>query len=129
MKHRIQEALCGLASLAYQTRYVIYGTSEEYVLPEELLDSARSIIETTLKSKILIKSLNSDEARELSRLLTTLRGLQNDIPLNDPSVSNYDLILKNPSWLEARHLAEKALKVLGCDLTDWERKEGVGSEN
>jgi hypothetical protein len=124
MKHRIQEALCGLASVAYQTKYIIPGTSEEYVLPEELLDSACSIIETTLKSKILIKSLKGDEARELSILLTTLRGLQGDIPLDDPTVSNYDLILTNPSWLKARNLAQEALEVLGCNLADWERKEG-----
>jgi hypothetical protein len=129
MKHRIQEALCRLASVAYQTRYVTHGTSEEYVLPEELLDSTCSIIETTLKSDILIQSLKNDEAQELSHVLTVLRRLQKDIPLNEPTVSNYDLIQKNASWLKARNLAQKALEVLGCNLADWERKEGVGSKN
>jgi hypothetical protein len=124
MKHRIQEALCELASVAYQSKYVIHGTVEEYVLPEELIDCACSIIETTLKSKSLIKSLNSEEVRELFRLVTTLRGLQKDIPLNDPTVSNYELIQSNPSWLKARNLAQKALDVLGCNLADWERTEG-----
>jgi hypothetical protein len=125
MKHRIQEALGRLASVAYQTKYIIHGTTEEYVLPDELLDSACSIIETTLNSEVLRKSLSQNELRELSVLLIKLRELQQKVPFNEASVSNYELVHENSSWLEVRSLAQKALEVMGHDLDKCEQKDDL----
>jgi hypothetical protein len=125
MRHRIQETLCRLASVAYQTKYIIHGTAEEYVLPDELLDSACSIIETTLNSTVLSKSLSQYEVQELSTLLTKLRKLQQQIPFNQAGVSNYELVQKNPSWLEASNLARRGLEMMGYDLSECEQEDDL----
>jgi hypothetical protein len=122
MRHRIQEALSRLASAPYQMKYIVHGTSEEYVLPEDLIDSASSIIQTTLSSSILRKSLSQSEQQELFALLTRLRELEKKIPFNDESVSNYDLVQNNPFWGEARSRSKEFLEAAGWNLRDWERQ-------
>jgi hypothetical protein len=109
-----------MASAAYQTKYVVHGTVDGYVLPDELLDSACSSIETALGSKVLRGSLTETEATELAVILSRLRELEKQIPFNQPSVSNSEL-LENPFWQDARDLARKGLGVMGSDLEECER--------
>jgi hypothetical protein len=65
--------------------------------------------------------LTDIEQHQLSRLLGHLRKLEKEIPFNDETVSNYDLVMRNPSWLEASKLAREYLGMMHIDLDGWEK--------
>ncbi len=121
MKKRIQDALARVASVAYQMKYIVHGTTQEYVLPDELLDFTCSLIETALSSSTLRESWTETERDQLSRLLGHLRKVEKEIPFNDERVSNYDLVARNPCWLEASKLAREYLEMTHFDLHGWEK--------
>ena len=122
MRRRILESLSGLASFEYQMKFIVHGTKEEYVLPDELVDSACSEIETTLNSDELRVSLTPLEQKVFSELVIRLRELHKFVPTNDPSVSNMELITGNTNWQELRERSRIALIQMNWDLEKWERE-------
>ena len=120
MRNSIQRALACLASHAYQRRYIVEATAHQYVLPDEMLDSACSLLDVTLKSELLSRSLSERERQCLAEALTRFRDLQNRIPFADAAVSTEDLIERDADWLAVRAIATECLKTMGCEAERWD---------
>jgi hypothetical protein len=116
MRRRIEESLARLASRSYQRRFISEATLDEYVLPDEMLDSAASILETTLNSKTLSRSFSEAELRSMEEALARFRDLQKDIRFDDPEFS----VERDQGWVVVREVANDCLSVLRLDLERWE---------
>lgn len=123
MRRRIEENLARLASRAYQRRFINEATADEYVLPDEMLDSTSSLLEATLQSAILSRSFGDAERRCVEETLTGFRHLQKQIQFDDPEFS----VERDQDWMAVREMATQCLGILGFDLEHWEAKN-VGDD-
>src|SRR5207244_3414798 len=95
------------------------GTSDEYVLPEELVESACSLVRLVLRGpEILRGRLTRNEIESLEVFLANVERI--DIP---SGLSAQQLIETNESWCAMRREASECLERLGISLSEWERKE------
>jgi hypothetical protein len=107
----IHRALAPLASLEVQKRYIVDETRDEYLLPNELLNSA---INTLFEQK----AVKFDETQSLRELKEAIRAC--DIP---EGMSNSELILRYEPWIKVRETSKKYLSEIGFDLQAWEEHE------
>ena len=117
---RIFDMLARLASLLYQQKFIIDGARDEYVLPDQLLSEVISYMNTMLSNQKLSGAFNEKQLKELFDLLQELERLSGQVPFDDETVSNEELILRNKYWIDVRSLASIYLKKNGFDLKNWE---------
>ena len=106
----IYKALAPLASLEVQNKYVVKGTKDNYLLPEDLLNTAINALFEQQTVKI-------DETEALEELQKAIRTC--DIP---EGMSNTELILGYEPWIKVRETSKKYLLEIGFDLKAWEKK-------
>jgi hypothetical protein len=101
--------LAPLASLKEQEKYIVHGTKDEYLLPEELLERAWNLL-----------AERTDIALPASENLAHLRAAVEvcDVP---EEVSNEQLVRQYEPWLEVRARAKAYLEEIGFDLEAYER--------
>src|SRR5688572_26214687 len=104
--NRIEKALAPLALLKVQQRYIVDGTKNEYLVPEELLESASAALED--------QSITS----ELSAVKAALAAC--DLP---ESISASQLVSEDAPWCALRSAAKTYLIATGFDLERWEAHE------
>jgi hypothetical protein len=103
---RIEKALAPLASLKVQHRYIIEGTKDEYLVPEEMLNSAFSELS------------RQQLTPELANVHRALRAC--DLPAD---LTATQLVYQYAPWLQLREAARSYLKASGFDLEAWEGNE------
>jgi hypothetical protein len=101
--------LAPLASVKEQEKYIVHGTKDAYLLPEELLERAWNLL-----------AERKDIALPASKHLAPLRDAVDacDVP---EEVSNEQLVRSYEPWLKVRALAQACLKEMGFDLEAYER--------
>ncbi len=109
--------LARLASLPYQMRFIVSGTSNEYVLPEELLEVAENRLALALASQ---GNLSEEQRGALNRLRRVMEAEGRSIPFDDQSMSNLDLVERNEAWRRIRTEAAQCLELFQFDLKAWE---------
>ena len=107
----IHKALAPLASLEAQNRYIVKGTKDAYLLPEDLLNTA---INTLFEQQ----AVAFDDTGALKELKEAIRAC--DIP---EGMSNSELILCYEPWIKIRETSKKYLSEIGFDLQAWEKSE------
>jgi hypothetical protein len=122
VRRRIEETFARIASRSYQHRFISEATREEYVLPGEMLDSAASLVDNTLRSKVLSQSLSDSERQCLEMALHEFRRLLEGNPFDDPEFSTEN----DQRWITVRKVANRCLHVLEFDLERWETENGLG---
>ena len=111
MKDRLIKALTRLASKQYQNLYMVHGTAEEYVLPEDLIEDVASLCQLAAKSHHRIV-FTSDEHTVLESMLIEISKLDSDF-WDEIGNNNLEyLVHKNPTWSDLRLLAEHTLNAL-----------------
>jgi hypothetical protein len=118
---RIFDILARLASLLYQQKFIIDGTKDEYVLPDQLLGEVISYMHTMFSNPQLSGAISNEQLDSLAGLLQELERLSCKVPFEDESVSNKDLVLQNQYWIDIRNLASGFLERNGFDLPGWEK--------
>jgi hypothetical protein len=103
---RIEKVLAPLASLRVQRRYIVEGTKDEYLVPEEMLNSALSEL---------------SHQQLTPELASVHRALQACDPPSHLSASQ--LVYEYAPWLQVRESAYSYLKAKGFDLEAWEGNE------
>lgn len=111
MKNRLRIALGRLASIEYQKRFGLGSDPNNYILPEEIIDSATGIVETILGSKLLSKNFTDSSIHALNDFFINSDRLVNMIPFDD--IKNDDIIFHNPEWIELRRRAQNCLNSIG----------------
>lgn len=118
MKERLMKALLRLASKRYQDLYMVHGTSEEYVLPEDLIEDVASLCELATK-KHYRAIFKDDEYAAIKLMLFKVRDLDSNF-WDEVGDSNLEhLVDKNPIWSNLRLSAEAALNAFGVGASNF----------
>jgi len=107
MRKRLYEALSDLASLDFQMKYCVNATPEEYMLPEEMVESAISTIETVLSSDKQRTSYGDSELEALRGFIKLAKERFEALDIANQSVQN--LILRDSNWSGIRQAAATCL--------------------
>jgi len=107
----IHKALAPLASLKVQNRYIVKETKDEYLLPEDLLNTA-------INNLFEQQAVTFEETEAFEELKEAIRAC--DIP---KGMSNSDIILGYKPWIRVRETSKKYLLEIGFDLQAWEKDE------
>ena len=121
MKDKLIKALVRLASTQYQDLYMVHGTTEEYVLPEDLIEDVSSLCQLATKNhyRTIFKS---DEHTALQSMLIEIRSLDSDF-WNEVGNNNLEhLVYENPIWSNLRLLAEHVFNALGVSASNFSPK-------
>src|SRR5262249_39840612 len=113
MKKRIVDSIARLASLELQRRFIVNGTIDRYLLPEELLEEAISVLKLTA-ANLDCRALVSDQ--EMTCIVSLLQFLEVEspkLPIEETQFSNAELIEQNESWLTIRNKAMECLTTFG----------------
>lgn len=120
MKSTLLKVITPLASLKYQRRYIVHGDRDEYVLIEELIDSAIGTITTVLKNTRFSQSLSQEQLESIKLLFEKLEENSEQIPINDTSVSTEEVVERSVGLSVIRDQAVQCLRVFDYDLSSWE---------
>ncbi len=107
----LHKALAPLASLEVQKRYIVNGTKDNYLLPEDLLNAAINVLFEQ-------QALKFEETETLGELKEAIRCC--DIPDN---LSGSDVVFGYKPWAKVREASQKYLLETGFDLQTWEKHE------
>ena len=107
----IHKTSAPLASLKVQKRYIINGTKDEYLLPEELLGSAINVLFEQ-------KGIVFEENEALNKLKKAIRSC--GIP---DKITNSEIVLNYKPWKKVRELSKDYLLKIGFALEAWEKNE------
>lgn len=115
MRTRICKEMSRLASAHYWGKYVSSGTREEYVLPEEMIDSVVQSIVAVRGSNDLSREFTNEELGAIEVLLNTLRKATEEYRIG----ANASEACRQPA---VQHIlqdaATRCLHVFGVTLED-----------
>jgi hypothetical protein len=128
MRNDVLDAVAWLASVDAQRRYIAHGSTQRYVLPEELLNDAFAVLEHTLRMPAQTAEISPAERGHLSDFMAILDAVAPHVPV-DGSRSAATVIESDPSWLTIRAAAINLLSNLGFDIEAWTRREIEGHQH
>jgi hypothetical protein len=121
------ETLAYLASFKVQEKYIIGGTKEEYVVPDDLLDDYLSDVEF-FKFEKFPNRIAWLKAKAGEKALDSIEELYSDIKASGSFLEKYthaniaELINADPVWIKLRDSSGKILNMCGFDLGSWEKE-------
>lgn len=121
MRYSIFKRLAPLASLAAQRRYLVHGTRDEYLVPEELLNDAYDVVRQVRTMPAVRDALPASAVQailDLDSLLDAVDGAE------QRTQSNEQLVEHDAAWRAAREHVARCLDMVGFDLAGWEKTEG-----
>jgi hypothetical protein len=107
----IHKALAPLASFRAQNKFIVQGTKDEYLLPEDLLNTAFNVLFDQ-------KGVKLEASETLKELKEAIRVCE--IPTD---MSGLDIVFKYTPWIRVREMSIKYLIENGFDLKEWEENE------
>jgi hypothetical protein len=114
MKGRLLKAMVRLASEQYQDAHIVNGTSEKYVLPEDLIEDLASLCQLANKSQYAnLFSLNEHEV--LTAMLLKLQTLGPGFWTEAEANSADHLVHENAIWSDLCLSAARSLKEFGIN--------------
>jgi hypothetical protein len=105
----------GLASRSEQVRYIVGGTADEYILPDELLNDASHFCELASKQEKL-NCLSETQASSIARLAGAIDQSGNFLDRYDRE--NIAALIDDPTWASLRQLAAETLLAFGKGNAD-----------
>ena len=110
--------LCRMASFEYQDKYLVHATAEYYEDPSEMAELLCTECENALLEQFKFCFLPY-EREILKELAELIYKYFKDQSLLEGDTYDY-LVYQNKSWIEARELALKTLRIFGYDLDDFD---------
>jgi hypothetical protein len=115
MKDEVLAALAGLASLPYQKRYIVGGTVDEYILPEELLEDICGLV-LRLKMPENRPQFSGAQTSALDALARFIDDRSDEALQFSSRDDLADKIVNGETWAELRLLASAALNEFGVRI-------------
>ena len=122
MRHTVSKRLAPLASLAAQRRYIVHATRDEYLVPEELLHDADDVIRQVRTMPAVRDALPVSAVQaflDLDGLLDAADGAAQS------AQSSEQLVEHDAAWRAVREHVARCLDMVGFDLAEWEKTEGL----
>lgn len=113
--------LSPMASLAYQQRFGLEGTSDEYILLEEVLEGIGECIRTVISNSDACATLTLKERESIQELDPLYRALSTPL--------SWAEALADPKWDRLRIAATRVLGVMNFDIAAWEASENLRVRN
>ncbi len=107
-----------LASERYQRKYIAQANKDEYVIPEELLDSTCGSIATLFGNPILLRPYSEQQLASLRRFYDVVKYAHSQISFETETWVN--IVENNKEWSQMRTAAKEIMAILGGDLKEWE---------
>lgn len=121
MRQRVEQIICRLASISYQRKYIVAGTKAEYVLPEELVEEATSLLKIVISNPAFSASFSIRELQCFTDMVKCFDEESSNLFSEIGRSLNKDLIENNESWSNIRETAKRCLEVLNADLNHCEQ--------
>jgi hypothetical protein len=125
MRVTLQRALAPLASVEFQRKYIVGATKDEYVLPEDILETIASCLHRLLELNYGQNEFSAQEIGLIGEFRAMLNSLDIGSALKDASISNRELVEHNRAWIALREKAGSCLAAMGFGISEWERAEGL----
>jgi hypothetical protein len=109
MKERLIQSLRDVASIEFQRKYIVNGTKDEYILPQDLLSSLENRIADHLDRDSYRRDLSDLECKLLQALRTELQNPELYEAINSRDMTNFKLVEENPEWARIREAAKEIL--------------------
>ena len=122
MHTTISKRLAPLASLAAQRRYIVRGARDEYLVPSELLNDADDVVRQVRTMPAARDGLSAEAVQAILALDSLLDAADRSV---ESAASGEELVERNPAWQAVREHVARCLDIMGFDLRDWERTEGL----
>lgn len=117
MKKLINE-IARLASQKYQNDFILNGTKDSYVLPEEMIDTMCGTISTILGNEILRRSLSIHQMDAIKKLDAEASEAASKLPW--ALITKAGEVLERPEWIQIRQSAKECLQAFSVTVEDWE---------
>jgi hypothetical protein len=124
-KESICKRLVPLASLAGQRRFVIHGNKDEYWSPTDILEDAQTVLHQVKNFTVFRDSLTELELAAILEIEPFLNAENLQQALKVAIHPCEGLIEHDFSWKALREQVAKSLEILGFDLAEWEKSEGI----
>jgi len=121
------ETLSYLASVKAQEKYIVGGTKEEYIVPDDLLEDFLSEVEF-FKFEKFPNRINWLKSKAGEKAFQSIEELYTDIKANSSFLEKYthenlaDLIKTDPVWLKLRDSSAHVLSLCSVNLELWEKE-------
>jgi hypothetical protein len=114
---RLLKNVALIGSLNYQRRWCVHGTSSEYVLLNELIETTIYAAKHKATHPILSKNLSESEKAILIDFHDRVDELFEEVPWSDPSVSIEEIVENNEAMKRIRQVANDCLRKLGVEYS------------
>ena len=122
MRHTISKRLAPLASLAAQRRYIVQATRDEYLVPEELLNDADDVVKQVRTMPAVRDALPTSAVQAFLDLDGLLDAADSAA---QSAQSSEQLVERDAAWRAVREHVARCLDMVGFDLAEWEKTEGL----
>lgn len=117
LKKRLLQAIARLASVKYQEAYIVGGTADEYVLPEDVLEDVASLCSLTAQAQYR-DNFSTDQHEKINALLLVVRKYGRPIFTSETAMNAEELVRDNEHWKTARSEAARCLMSFGFDIDE-----------
>lgn len=117
MKKRLLQALARLGSVKYQEAYVVGGTPEEYVLPEDLLEDVASLCALATQDQYR-SQFTHHELSHINEMTEAVRRYGSRIFGRATTPDADTLVRGNEDWIALRKTASQCLDSFGVEVED-----------
>ena len=131
MKDRLLRSLARLSSEEYQDAFIVHGTKDEYVLPEDLVEEVASLCALAQREERRREFL-PNELEALDRMLSDIRTRGRRIFVGAMPTTATSLVHNNEEWRSLRAEAQSCLNTFRARAEDFvsdeiKQKWGAGS--
>jgi hypothetical protein len=116
-RRRILINIARIGSLPFQEKACLQGTSQEYVLLDELIETALSRVELDVTNEVLATKWSSVERDQLRGFVDRVNHLFDQIAWRDESLTLASIVNEDPSMKRIRESANECLIQLGAKFS------------
>ena len=120
MKDRLLRSLARLSSEEYQSAFIVHGTKDEYVLPEDLLEDVATLCALAQREERRRDFLPT-ELEALEKMLSHIRDL--DRHTFTAAMPGASWVHDNEAWHSLRTRAQLCLKAFRARAEDFVMEE------
>lgn len=106
-----------VGSVDYQRKWCVQGTSLEYVLLDELIDTTIYAVKHRSTHPVLSKNLSAREKAILLDFHDTVDALFGEVPWRNSAVSIEEIVENNAAMKSIRQAANNCLRMLGAEFS------------
>ena len=111
------QGIAEVGSIDFQRRWCVHGTSSEYILLNELIETTIYAAKHKATHPVLSKNLSESEKAVLIDFHDRVDELFDEVPWSDPAVSIEEIVENSEAMKRIRQVANDCLRKLGVEYS------------